>query len=170
MGGYLAGYGAGAERREKTVRWLILAALALVILGIVLYFQFRDYSEEQLVKEFIRHLANAEYKEAYALWGCSESNPCPQYPFENFMDDWGPKSPHSNAAAAQLGQTKSCETGIVQFVDFPGQENVQLWVDRNMDVIGFAPWPLRQLPDDFTNRLRGLMWEITRNCDPLIRQ
>jgi hypothetical protein len=143
MGGYLAGYGAGEERREKIWWRVALGVLACAILAGILYFQFRNYSEEKQVKEFLARLKAGDYKSAYSLWGCSDEHPCPQYTFEKFMEDWGPKSPHADAAAAKINKIKSCNAGIIEFIQFPGQsEDVQLWVERKDKVLGFAPWPV----------------------------
>jgi len=142
MAGYLEGYGAGDERRLKTTRWILLSALLLVILGLVLYFQFRNYREDQQIKAFVADLRRKDYKSAYALWGCTDQHPCPQYAFGKFMEDWGPASPHANIEAAKVAKTKSCSTGIIQFIEFPGNEEVQLWVERKDKTIGFAPWPV----------------------------
>jgi len=142
MAGYLEGYGAGEERREKTIRWIVISALLLVIVAIGLYFQFRNFREEKQISIFFELLKRQEYKAAYAMWGCTDAHPCPQYVFDKFLEDWGPKSPHANISSAKLAKTKSCDTGIIQFVEFPGQDEVQLWVERRDRVLGFAPWPV----------------------------
>lgn len=140
--GYLEGYGVRDARREKVIRWIVLTAVLLGILALILYFQFRNYSEEQQIQTFLEHLRNKDYKSAYALWGCTDATPCPQYPFENFMDDWGPSSPQANISEARIATTKSCENGIIQFLQFPDNHEVQLWVERRDQTIGFAPWPI----------------------------
>ena len=142
MAGYLESYGAGEERRGKTIRWIILSVLVLAAVGIAGYFQFRNYREKKQIGVFFKHLKQQDYKAAYEMWGCSDAHPCPQYAFDKFLEDWGPKSPHGDIASAKLAKTKSCDTGIIQFVEFPGQEEVQLWVERRDKVLGFAPWPV----------------------------
>jgi hypothetical protein len=142
MAGYLDNYGAGEERREKTVKMLILGAVVAVILGTVLYFQFRNYREERQVQQFLALLKQKDYKSAYAMFGCTDEQPCPHYAMNKFMEDWGPASPHNNAEAARVKQTKSCRSGIIQFVEFPNNEEVQLWVDRKTLAVGFAPFPV----------------------------
>jgi hypothetical protein len=142
MAGYLEGYGAGDERREKTIRWIVISAILLVIVAVALYFQFRNFREERQISTFFDLLKRQDYKGAYAMWGCTDTHPCPQYAFGKFLEDWGPKSPHANISSAKLAKTKSCDTGIIQFVEFPGQDEVQLWVERRDKVLGFAPWPV----------------------------
>ena len=142
MAGYLEGYGAGEERREKTIRWIILSVVLLAVIAIAGYYQFRNYREEKQIGAFLELLKRQDYKAAYALWGCTDAHPCPQYALDKFLEDWGPKSPHANIAAAKLAKTKSCNTGIIQFIEFPGNDEVQLWVERRDKVLGFAPWPV----------------------------
>jgi hypothetical protein len=142
MASYLEGYGVGEERREKTIRWIVLSAILFAVLGIGAYFQFRNYREEKQIQAFFDALKRKDYKSAYAMWGCTDAHPCPQYAFDKFMEDWGPKSPHADVASAKVTKTKSCDTGIIQFVEFPGDGEVQLWVERRDKVLGFAPWPV----------------------------
>lgn len=139
---YLDTYGIKEARREKIIKRLLLAALLATIAGVVLYFQFRNYPEERQTRTFLQLLRASDYKAAYAMWGCTDATPCRQYPFENFMEDWGPKSPQAKISEARIVTTKSCETGIIQFVRFPDQHEVQLWVERSDRTIGFAPWPI----------------------------
>jgi hypothetical protein len=142
MAGYLEGYGAGEERRERIVRWIVLSAVLAVIIAIVGYFQFRNYREEKQISLFLEDLKRQDYKAAYALWGCTDANPCPQYAFNKFLEDWGPQGRYANVAGAKRGKTKSCDTGVIQFIEFPGTNEAQLWVERRDKVLGFAPWPV----------------------------
>ncbi len=142
MAGYLENYGEGEERRGKIIRWIVLSAVLLAIAAIAGYFQFRNYLEEKQIGIFLEQLKRQDYKAAYAMWGCTDAHPCPQYAFGKFLEDWGPKSSHANIASAKLAKTKSCDTGIIQFIEFPGHDEVQLWVDRRDKVLGFAPWPV----------------------------
>jgi hypothetical protein len=139
---YLEGYGVKDARREKIVKWMLGGLIALLVLGLAGYFQFRNFSEERQIQKFVDLLKRQDYKGAYALWGCTDASPCPNYTFDKFMEDWGPKSPQANIAEAKLSTTKSCDAGIIQFVDFPDNHQVQLWVERRDQFIGFAPWPV----------------------------
>ena len=139
---YLDTYGVRDARREKIVKRLLVIGAVVLIAGIALYFQFRNYAEERQVKTFLEHLRNNDHKAAYALWGCTDANPCPQYPFDKFMEDWGPSSPQAKIADAKIVSSKSCEGGIIQFLRFPDNHEVQLWVERTDKSIGFAPWPI----------------------------
>lgn len=140
--GYLEGYGVREARREKILKWTAAIAVMAAIAGGVLYWKFRNYAEEQRVQVFVTHLRNRDYKSAYGLWGCTDATPCPQYAMDKFMEDWGPQSSQASIAQATITVTKSCDTGIIQFLQFPDKHEVQLWVERKDRTIGFAPWPI----------------------------
>ena len=169
MAGYLEGYGERDLRRRKAIKWLLIAVAVVLICGPLLYLQFRDFAEERQIKAFLSHLRSKDYKAAYALWGCTDPNPCPQYPFEEFLKDWGPSSAYVAAAQAEIAGTKSCDTGVIGWVRFPSQPDVLVWVDRESDTLSFAPWRIKKIPDDLRHRLAGWMWNVTRNCKPLIQ-
>ena len=139
---YLDTYEVRYARREKIFKRVALAIFLLLVVGIAAYFQFRNYPEEQQVKAFLARLRAGDYKGAYALWGCTDATPCKAYAFDKFMEDWGPKSPQAKISEVHIANTKSCETGIIQFLRFPDQHEVQLWVERSDRSIGFAPWPI----------------------------
>jgi hypothetical protein len=69
---------------------MILTPLLVLVVGAVLYFVFRDFPEQRKAKRFVELLQQKDYKSAYALWGCTDANPCPQYAFDKFLEDWGP--------------------------------------------------------------------------------
>jgi hypothetical protein len=144
MGGYLEAYGAGEERRVRRVRLIKIALIAGVcaaIVGAVLYAVFKNYGEERQVKTFIEALRKPDYQVAYRMWGCNESHPCRDYSFDKFMEDWGPKSAHASVASARIGLSQSCGTGVLLRVDYKGAEPVSLWVERDGQVLSYAPWP-----------------------------
>ena len=168
MADYLEGYGSRGRRREKAIRWLLISAVALLVGGTILYFVFRDYGVERKVTIFFDRLRAKDYQGAYALWGCTDKIPCPQYPFEEFMKDWGPQGAYAASDRAEVAGKKSCEGGIIEFVHVPNQPPVLLWVDRQTEALSFAPWRLKSIPPGFRGRLQELMWDVTRNCQPLI--
>jgi hypothetical protein len=141
MDSYLQEYGASDERRIMALKWGILALLVAAVIGIIVYFQLRDRSEIARVEQFLSQLRAGDYRAAYITWGCTESAPCtPQYSFEAFLEDWGPRSPHARADEASLGEKKSCDSGVIQFVHFPGTEDTALWLERDEPTIGFSPF------------------------------
>lgn len=144
MASYLEAYGEGETKRAQRVRlfrWVLAAFAAVVIVGSLLYSIFVNYSEEQQVKQFVALLQKKDYQAAYRMWGCTDAAPCRDYSFAKFMEDWGPNSPHANAAAARVGSSDTCGTGVVIPVNFKGGESVPLWIDKGTKIIGFSPDP-----------------------------
>jgi len=141
MSGFLETYGVKEARREAILKRIALAVVLALVVGSVLYFQFRDYREKKQVQTFLELLEKGDYKAAYALWGCTEENPCRDYSFEKFMQDWGPESGHSSVKKVEIARTRSCEEGIIQTLRF-GDEEVWLYVDRQDHTLAYSPWPI----------------------------
>ena len=137
MPGYLEGYGAGEEQRETLIKRIAIVALAVLIVGISLFAFFRNYSQERTVKQFLTLLRSKDYQGAYAMWHASARD----YPFDKFMEDWGPKSTHPNPDAFRLTNADACGSGVLLQVDYTGADAVSLWVERDTGAISFAPWP-----------------------------
>ena len=144
MPGYLEGYGAGEERREKLFKRALLAVLLTGAIVISLYLIFRNYRELKRAEFFLELLRSKDYQTAYRLWGCTQpSDPaCADYPFDKFMEDWGPASPRANAQAAKIKKVRGCATGVIVTLEFTPEAEELLWVERRDRVIGFAPWPV----------------------------
>jgi hypothetical protein len=144
MSSYLEAYGDAEEHRARVLAIIKTSSIILVcvlIAGLILYGIFKNHSEEQRAKTFLGLLQARNYPAAYAMWGCTDAHPCPEYPFAKFQEDWGPQSAHANESAARLGLSQSCGSGVLLRVDYPGSEEpVSLWVERSSGVISFAPW------------------------------
>jgi len=143
MPSYLDTYGEEGARsaaRAKVVKRTIITVLGIALLSVIGYFTFRTHSQEKVVDQFMSDLRQGNYQAAYGLWGCSERTPCKDYTADKFDRDWGPKSAYPNAAQLRVDNVDYCDTGVVFTVTYPQQETVGLWVDRNTNVIGFAPW------------------------------
>ncbi len=82
-----------------------------------------------------------DYQGAYRLWGCSDAHPCADYPFDKFMEDWGPKS---SPCRPVFGQDRSVAVLRLRSgdpLDYPGSEEpVTLDIERSTKIISFAPW------------------------------
>lgn len=142
MSEFLDGYGTTDERREKRRNRIIAAAIAIVAVSAVLYFALRDFREERQLQDFIENLKANNYEAAYRQWGCSREQPCRDYKFERFMEDWGPDSAAGKAGAIQILSKKSCSTSVLQTLKFANGEEVVLLVNRADRTIGFSPWPV----------------------------
>jgi len=154
MAGYLDEYGAGDERREKRNRWFMISGG--VVLGALLvgWFLFgwdkseivrephvarlvqklRNHRQEDEVRQFLDEVKSGQYEAAYRLWG-----PSKEYPFEKFMQDWGPQSQRSLSSFA-IVKSRSCGSGVMITVDFPKGTEESLWVQKRDRTIGFSPF------------------------------
>ena len=116
MAGYLDQYGAGEERREKTIKILAIALAVIVLVGGPLLFIFHNIRQENQVKRFVGLLEAHQYKEAYALWGCTDTKPCEGYDMKHFMEDWGPG--RQDLANFRIERSRSCGSGVILTVNF----------------------------------------------------
>jgi hypothetical protein len=140
MGGYLDQYGAGDERRAKrikTVLFAVLAAAALALVGALVYFFFIPNAAERQTGKFFDLLTARQYQQAYALWGCTAAQPCPGYPFAEFLKDWGPEAVPPGAFQVLNGE--SCGSGSIVDIDTGKAGDKRLWVERSTGTLGFPP-------------------------------
>jgi len=166
MSAFLDEYGVEDAQREKRVKRILLVSAVVLVLGSVAYLALHDVAEKRQVDRFLELLRKKDYEGAYALWGCTAEHPCRDYAINKFLEDWGPNSSHADAAGARLERkqpcgtrvldlwihaiaskfttpsTCSCQSGIIRTLVFPNGEQVDLWVERKDNLIGFAPWPV----------------------------
>jgi hypothetical protein len=140
MAGYLDQYGAGEERRIKIIKILVISVVTLVVVGGIALFIFHNYRQEQQVKRFFSLLERQDYQSAYQLWVRTDADRS-GYPLTSFMQDWGPQSDHKSVNDFHISRSRSCGSGVILTVDFPGSKQEKLWVQRDDLTIGFSPLP-----------------------------
>jgi hypothetical protein len=140
MAGYLDQYGAGEERRIRIIKTLVIAVVALAVLGSIAFFVFHNYRQERAVKHFFELIEAHDYQGAYTLWVRSDSDRR-GYPFDKFLEDWGPKGPHPDVSKYRISRSRSCGSGVILTVDFGPNQQEKLWVQRDDLTIGFSPLP-----------------------------
>ncbi len=160
MAGYLEAYGETEERRSRFARRLVIAvasALGLIVLWSLFYvFWLSTYPAKRTVHEFIDDLRKHDYHSAYRIWGCSQ--PCPDYSYDRFLEDWGPKSEFANADAIKIARSElrpnisafvswisgadSCHNGVIITLKGSNGSDVPLWYARDTKTLGFSPWPI----------------------------
>src|ERR1700691_3741336 len=121
MASYLEAYGAAEQHRARILGIVKTSSIVLgclLVVGLILFAVFRNHSQEQLAKTFLGMLNSRNYPAAYAMWGCTDSHPCPEYPFAKFQEDWGPKSEHANESTAHIGLSQSCGSGVLIRLDY----------------------------------------------------
>ena len=143
MSSYLEAYGESEARRERRIHIVKITSIVLgcaLVLSLILYGIFRNFTEERQAKSFIDLLRARNYQTAYQLW-CNSANPCPGYPFTKFMEDWGPQSAHADQSSAKVASSASCGSGVMIRVAYTGSEEpVDLWVERDTKTVSFAPY------------------------------
>jgi hypothetical protein len=138
MGTYLQQYGAGEERRNRIITRIILSVVGVVVVGIVGYFIFQNYSEKKVATSFLDKINARQYREAYQQWGCTTQHPCPNYDFGRFMEDWGPSK---SSSAWKIANVEGCRTFVTVNVQAQGSELESLAVQRSDNSLGYAPAP-----------------------------
>lgn len=139
MSSYLQTYGAGEERRNRLIKWLIVSFIALLLLSWFSYIFFHDYSETKTVKSFLAEVNAHQYEQAYRDWGCTEATPCPNYDFKRFMEDWGPNPKRSSDW--KVDSVDGCRTFVTVNVGAEGADLQSLGVERGAKTLMYAPGP-----------------------------
>jgi hypothetical protein len=140
MSSFLDQYGAGEERRNKLILRGVAAAILLVAVAIFGYYMLRNRGEAAKIARFRELLTAKDYAGAYVHWGCTAAKPCPYYPMDKFLEDWGPQSGHTDFAAMTPVRRVTCKDGYGQGWKFP-TDTVHLWVVREDQSLSFDPWP-----------------------------
>ena len=139
MPGYLEEYGIEDVRRGRVVRRVVLVCTATIILAVISYLFFHNFSEKRTVARFLDQVNTHNYQEAYREWGCTTEHPCPNYDFRRFMEDWGPSK--QTSAPWKVASVDGCTTFVTVNVQASGAPLQSLSVERSDWSLGFAPSP-----------------------------
>ena len=137
---FLKEYGDSDAKYEKLFDVAAIALVACLVLGVVYYVFFRNWRQEQQVHQFLGLLQQEQYPEAYTLWGCSVEKPCQYYPYEEFLEDWGPDGLVGRVKDYNLGRSYSQGSGVLITLKINGKPQPNLWVDRDTEAVGFSPY------------------------------
>lgn len=141
MAGYLEEYGAGEDKRENLIRNTILITVSVIVFGGLLFYLFRPIHQINLTKHFLNALRAKDYPGAYAAWGCTAAAPCAQYPYDKFLEDWGPKSAIGASPDPHMTDIESCGKGEIVTVNLGGNKQ-SLFAEKGSDVLSFSPTPV----------------------------
>lgn len=164
MGAYLGTYGAGEEEREAKLRRIATRSAAILLTVFVVWFVFHfvipNRAEQKEVGQFFELLGAGRYQQAYAMWGCTEAQPCRDYPLSSFMRDWGPEAVPASPFRVMDGE--SCGSGVIVDVDAGKAGDKRIWVERKDHLLGFPPPGFDRCPQgnriyDFFRNLRYRM-------------
>ncbi len=136
---YLGGYGTKGLLAERILKIIVLTLVLAAVLGPIYYVFFRNWPEERLAKRFFDQLRAEQYAEAYRLWGCSVEEPCRYYPYDEFLEDWGPQAPYGKLNEYSIGRSYTQPNGVILRYQINGEEGDPLWVELEPPKINFAP-------------------------------
>ena len=152
--GYLDDYSTLTGARREAIHKALLGALLIAVVGGgVLYFFFKNFFEERQVRQFLAQLQESRYARAYEHWGCAVEEPCPDYTYEDFLEDWGPDSPLGAVKSFDLGRSTELETGVIVEIRINGKPQPELWVEKETKIVGFSPYHFRRTGASSANRL-----------------
>ncbi|MGD0496966.1 MAG: hypothetical protein ABSC23_00865 [Bryobacteraceae bacterium] len=141
MGGYLDNYGVATAKRERVVhrivKWSLLVLATAAVLLFIFQYVIPNRAEQASVNRFFRLLAARDYKQAYAMWGCTDAAPCRDYPMTSFMEDWG--SPALTTGSFEVLSGETCGSGVIVDVDAGKAGDMKVWVERKTQILGSLP-------------------------------
>ena len=140
--GYLEQYSDAETRQERLETLLKRTVVILLVVGALggsFYLWFKNYKEEKRVEQFLTTLDRGDYPAAYAFWGCRVEEPCPNYDFKSFLEDWGPSSPIGKLQNYRLVRSRERDSGVVVTIMANNQPEIKLWVEKKNGILGFSP-------------------------------
>ncbi len=135
MAGYLDEYGVADARRNKVIAWIVGSVVLVGLLAITGYFVLRTWPAKSRVSAFLEALQKHDYQAAYGFWSRSD------YPYKQFLEDWGPSSPFASASAARITKSRYCDDSSIVWVAPQSGKDVALGYQRSSGTLGFWPWP-----------------------------
>jgi hypothetical protein len=160
MAGYLDQYGAGEEKRENIIKFSVFGLLFLVVFGSLGYYLFKNHAQERKVVTFLDTLRKKDYAGAYQQWGCSVAAPCPGYPYDKFLDDWGPQG--ANADALRVEDSESCNAGVILTVDVAASKQERLWVEKQGGGIAYSPFEICPNKSPLSNMIHQTVGKLRK--------
>jgi hypothetical protein len=142
MSGFLdSTYGVADAQRERRTKLIVLSSLGILIVGTILYFTFRNWRQEQAVKQFLSLLQQQKYQDAFKLWDSNK-----YYGPDRFIEDWGPSGVYKDIANAKVDAEDTCGSGVFFFLRAPNAKPVGLLVQSSTNLLGFAPSDWERCP------------------------
>jgi len=114
-----------------------LLVIAIVVGGVIAYFALHNLPEKRAVANFLTQLEEGHYKEAYKLW-----QPAPDYTFDDFMHDWGPKGDYGKIREFKIVDAKSKGSALVIVTITVNNQTpaLALLVDRKTKGLAYSPY------------------------------
>jgi hypothetical protein len=114
-----------------------LLVIIVVVGGVIGYFAFHNLPEKRAVANFLTQLEQGNYKEAYKLW-----QPAPDYTYDDFMHDWGPKGDYGKIREFKIldAESKGSAIAIVIVTINNQTPALALLVDRKTKGLAYSPY------------------------------
>ena len=114
-----------------------LLVIIVVVGGLIGYFAFHNLPEKRAVANFLTQLEQGNYKEAYKLW-----QPAPDYTYDDFMHDWGPKGDYGKIREFKIldAESKGSAIAIVIVTINNQTPALALLVDRKTKGLAYSPY------------------------------
>jgi hypothetical protein len=157
MAGFLDEYGAGDERRARTIKLIAVSVVVAAVLTGLLYFFFRNYRQEQQAKRFFELLQAHNYQAAYDMWVSSDSDRI-GYPMISFLQDWGPKA--MDVHRFTILDAESCGNSVIVDADVGAAGDRKLWVNRQTLELGFGPYDVCPQQNRIYNLYRNVKYQL----------
>jgi hypothetical protein len=144
--------------RARKLRVRITAIVVIVLVCLILGWNFRHYPQEHLVDTFFAALQHQEFEKAFGIWNNDPDwkqhpDKYASYSFPEFMKDWGPggqwgviKTYHVDGSAVPKGGNGTKfdvgSSGIVVVVTVNERvaDKAHIWVEKSDKTLGFSPY------------------------------
>jgi len=134
------------EPKSKAMRLAITGMLLVILASFAAWYLLRFQTEKETASRFFQALTAGDTRRAYELW-----QPNPSYTYELFLSDWGPEGefgPVRSFRIVAAARPKNA-SGVVVVVEVsakapfdgsePGVKEINIWVERKDQSLGFAP-------------------------------
>ncbi len=140
--------------RARKRRNLILLLIAVVLIGVTLFYHYRYWPEEHVVDKFFHALQNKQFEEAYAIWlhdpnWKQHPEKYKDYNYNNFYLDWGPGGDWGHIQSYRIegavtpprhGATRITGVVVVVTVNQRIADKCHVWVEKKEKTLHFSPF------------------------------
>ena len=114
-----------------------LLVIVVVVFSVIGYFAFHNLPEKRAIANFLTQLKDGNYQEAYKLW-----QPAPEYTYDDFLHDWGPKGDYGKIREFKIigAESKGNELVIVTVTINNQTPALALLVDRKTKGLAYSPY------------------------------
>ena len=122
-------------RAERIKRGFLIGVPVTLALAGYLYWEFKNYAQEQQADRFFTALTEHKYEEAYKIW-----QPSPYYHLKDFLEDWGEHREGGPIRDFYIRRSRSRGSGVILDVIVNNGETMRLWVQKDSKSLSFPPF------------------------------